>query len=455
MLLLLSHILIARVYGAHAFGSFVIALGVMRGINVLISSGYTNLFIKYNLAFHTNETFRKYVYKTFGKWLITLSIIGVIALGVWQPNLEAFAKLNALPIPMEVLLGFGFLLAVLMLFRAYLIGKKQVILGLSVKEIIFNLLFILFLLLGTLVIPDDQGIYYAYGLALGGSILTGFFFERRKGGPITEVPFGEQERKKVRQFILFVYINGLFQYLYSWIDTLLVGAMISPLEAGHYRAAYQLAQVFYLLKMALNQIIGPHITELNLQRKYQEMAHYYRFAVWGMFYLILPLVCVLVPFGDRILSFFGSSFTVAYLPLILLLGGQLISILVGPAGIFLILLGAERLALVNIIITALLNIFLNVILIPRYGILGAAIASSLSLTVVMLFRVVEVNRLYKLQPISWDLVYSFAGGAVYTLLLLYLQHIESWGVLLVATIGALFVYLKFGLATWNKTWKTT
>ena len=88
---------------------------------------------------------------------------------------------------------------------------------------------------------------------------------------------------------------------------------------------------------------------------------------------------VFIFIGGELLSFFGKEFEIAYWSLILLSTGQLINIFVGPVGNVLTMSNYEKIALKSMVISAILNILLNVILIPIYDINGAAIATCTSL----------------------------------------------------------------------------
>jgi O-antigen/teichoic acid export membrane protein len=84
----------------------------------------------------------------------------------------------------------------------------------------------------------------------------------------------------------------------------------------------------------------------------------------------------------------------------ILIGSQIVLSCVGPAGNILTMTGYERIQLVNNLLALGLNIGLNLFLIPRYGILGAAIATSVSLAVLNVLRVIQVIRFIGISPFS-------------------------------------------------------
>ena len=83
---------------------------------------------------------------------------------------------------------------------------------------------------------------------------------------------------------------------------------------------------------------------------------------------------VLVGFGTELLGLFGAGFEAAYLPLLVLLIGEIVSAATGPVGFFLTMTGRQLIATRIEAITSVIAVGLALVLIPRDGILGAAIA---------------------------------------------------------------------------------
>jgi O-antigen/teichoic acid export membrane protein len=97
----------------------------------------------------------------------------------------------------------------------------------------------------------------------------------------------------------------------------------------------------------------------------------------GLFFLLL---------GRPALSFiFGPEFGAAYLPLLILCAGQLVNAATGCAILLLNMTGNERYPLLATMVAAFLNVMLNLLLIPPYGIHGAAIATASSTAALQLW----------------------------------------------------------------------
>lgn len=92
------------------------------------------------------------------------------------------------------------------------------------------------------------------------------------------------------------------------------------------------------------------------------------------------VLVVLLVGGDRLLGAFGSGFLAARPVLGLLILGQVVNAFCGPTGVLLSMTGRQRLASRALWLGAIVNVILNVLLIPRYGVTGAALATVISTT---------------------------------------------------------------------------
>ena len=84
-------------------------------------------------------------------------------------------------------------------------------------------------------------------------------------------------------------------------------------------------------------------------------------------------------FGKPILGLFGEEFKNGYLSLLILIVGQLVNALSGSVGYIMVMTGKQKQASIVFAISAALNIIMNLIFIPIFGIAGAAAARAASL----------------------------------------------------------------------------
>jgi O-antigen/teichoic acid export membrane protein len=112
----------------------------------------------------------------------------------------------------------------------------------------------------------------------------------------------------------------------------------------------------------------------------------------------LPVVGLLMAFPGQTLGVFGAEFRVADNALRILLLGQLFNIVTGPIGSILIMTGRERWSLAYSLVATALAAVLSLVLIPRFGIIGAAWTSAITICFRNVCAFLIATRTIGLQP---------------------------------------------------------
>ncbi|MEW6429562.1 MAG: oligosaccharide flippase family protein [Thermodesulfobacteriota bacterium] len=169
--------------------------------------------------------------------------------------------------------------------------------------------------------------------------------------------------------------------LESQLPLYLLGYLATPGQAGLYQAANQLVGIVVMGITAVNLPLQPRLAKAwvekditTAQRLVTEAAHL------GTAFALLA-ACVLVPFADAILSLYGPMYVAAAWPLRVLILGQVINAVSGSCGVVLAMTGYQRLALMGTGTALIGNFAASCLLIPRMGIVGAAIAAVIGLII--------------------------------------------------------------------------
>jgi O-antigen/teichoic acid export membrane protein len=125
----------------------------------------------------------------------------------------------------------------------------------------------------------------------------------------------------------------------------------------------------------------------------------------------MPLCLVMIVCSRELLTVFGESFGLGASCLVVLAAGQLVNSAAGAANTVLLMSGHSRLVMINTIVSGLGLIAATAVLTPLWGMLGAAAAASATLCLVNVVRVLQVWRLHRIVPHTWNSVKSLAAGA--------------------------------------------
>ena len=174
-------------------------------------------------------------------------------------------------------------------------------------------------------------------------------------------------------------ITGFIIILYQ-TDLLMIGAFLGPTKVALYNAATKTSYLTTFIYTAAESIGAPMIASLYTKGNRVELQKLMTTMANLIFWPTMIITLFIVALGNYILGVFGPEFVVARWSLAILLIGQLINAGTGPVGYMLDLTGHQDKSVRVRFFTAFLNIFLCYILIPKFGIIGAAIATATSVS---------------------------------------------------------------------------
>lgn len=175
-------------------------------------------------------------------------------------------------------------------------------------------------------------------------------------------------------------IYGGAQIVLGQTDIVMLGAMRGAHEVGLYAAANRMAYLLVFVMSAFGIILAPIVARMNADGENEHLQKIITKITRGSFFVALPIGLVMIFAGQNILVIFGHEFVAGQTALIILVIGRLVDIAVGGnSSLVLSMTGHERIVSNIFSVSALVNILLNALLIPQYGIQGAAIATVASL----------------------------------------------------------------------------
>lgn len=189
-------------------------------------------------------------------------------------------------------------------------------------------------------------------------------------------------------------------------DILMLGAMVDAEKVGIYSIVVKLSTLTIFLLTSVNVVIAPKISELFYSEKIIELKILLTKTTSLISILTLPVIFILIFFGKEILGIFGKEFIIGYSALLLLLIGQLINVFAGPVEFFLNMTGHQKSLNYIVIFAALVNIILNINLIPLYGFVGAALASMVSLSISKIISIIYIKKNFRFY-IGLNPIYIF------------------------------------------------
>ncbi|BDZ69138.1 flippase [Methanobacterium ferruginis] len=198
--------------------------------------------------------------------------------------------------------------------------------------------------------------------------------------------------KKTTKFGLQAYLGNVFQFLNYRVDLFLISTLSTFANVGYYSISVAIAESLWYLPGAVGTIVFARTPGLSDEDKNRLTPIICR----NTFFVTLVLGLILIFLGKYIILFlFGSQYLPAIKPLWALIPGIIALSVCKVLSNEITGRGKPMINTYAAIISLLLNIPLNIILIPQLGILGSALASSISYTVTTVIVLVNFLKLSK------------------------------------------------------------
>lgn len=175
----------------------------------------------------------------------------------------------------------------------------------------------------------------------------------------------------------------LCQYVINWSGNFFLAFYSTTADVGAFSAATRVATILGLVLAASNTVMAPRFASMY-SKKSKQLPELARKTTLYLIAIVTPLLFLMGMMASNILSLFGSGFVIADSALKILLIGQGVNVMTGAVGLLLMMTGNEISWRNCLILAAGLHVFLCIVLIPMYGLTGAAVASSLSLSTQMI-----------------------------------------------------------------------
>lgn len=252
-------------------------------------------------------------------------------------------------------------------------------------------------------------------------------------------------RRKLFGFASTMILVAAMSFMLGRVDLIMIGLFLDASDVGVYKIALVIAGLTGFMMASTNMIFPTFISELYATGKKEQLRAIYATVTKWVIVLAAPLVLSMLLYPKPILGFFGEEYVGGSSVLMILAAAFFIRVIVGSNGFMLSMTGRERVVLANNVAVAALNIGLNLLLIPRLGITGAAVATAISIASINLIKVLEVKVLMGIMPYDRTYVPVLLGIAVIVLIAWLLRPLVV-NAFVVAAVTALNVAVVVGIA---------
>jgi O-antigen/teichoic acid export membrane protein len=160
----------------------------------------------------------------------------------------------------------------------------------------------------------------------------------------------------------------------------------------------------------------------------------------------IPISTILILFPTKVLLIFGSEYMASSTVLILLTLGAFFQTIFGPAGPLLSMSGYTNLVFINSLFAFVLNFLLNFILIPNFGLIGAAVSTLITMVLLGIARTIEVKIIFNFSFFSMSLLKPLVSAIFLISSILFIRPlILSYHTLITLLISLFFSVLIYSI----------
>lgn len=405
---------VTRVSGPGVFGLFTLALAVVDIVGRLALFGMDKSVLKFIPEQREGSEEGRYAVLSASLWIgLGLGLTLSLAVAFLAPWIGArWLSEPGVTLPLRIV-GLSILPTTL---ASLFLAATKALKVMSYDAFVTGMLLPLSLLLLSvpiLWVQDDLAVLaVAYtGSCLVGVVVSTWFFRRHFS---LRRAFARPEGAALRAMAAFSTPLGLHdfvQFLSMKVELFILAAFVTPAELGVYALASELAVVIKKFRQIFDPILIPMMAEAHgLGDKPRQEAHVVRVVRWvlvlGVFYL-----GALALFPRPVLGLFGAGFVGGAGVLVLLGVAQLLNSATGLLDTAMLVSGRPRINLLNMSFVLVAQTGLDLWLIPRWGLLGAAWAALVACALVSVVRLGQTVWILHLNPFDRSHLKPLAAGA--------------------------------------------
>lgn len=409
-------VLAARLFSVDSFGLYALAVSALTFVHVVGLFGMENGVMKFVAQYRAAER-TDLTYEVVGASFRTALVINLVVLFAlsWlaplagkyifdKPDLTVMLRVLGMSLPF-----LGARMVLLFSLRALRIMSAH-----YYSQVLRHVVF-----LGVVMgcwRAGLGGIALGYAYVVSAAVSTvGAFFLFARHFRVSQFLYCAMRSRFPRELLHFSVPQTLSQtlnHLLANLDVLLIGFFLSSEMVGIYRIASRIADLTLVFFRSIRGIFAPIISSLHGRGDLGGLAHLYECTTRWVATVNLPILAIVLLYSEEILGVFGPAYRDGSAALMVLGTGQFISAAAGAVGFMLIMSGFPGVHLTTDVAAIVLNLTLNLLLIPRWGIEGAAVATALSIGLVNLARLVALYGKLAMHPYTTKYLKPLAATGV-------------------------------------------
>jgi O-antigen/teichoic acid export membrane protein len=406
-------IVVARFVGAAQYGVYNLALTPLNILSMFALLGLKAAMVRY-VPIYVHQRDEESLWGTLqvGLGLVMFTSI-VLGIGLFilaepvadiifhTPELTPFLRIAGLIVPFTALIE---------IMTSATQGLKEMQYSVYAREISMTsiklVLTVTFLVLGF----RTLGIMIAHAVATLAAFVMLLYFLHKLFPLRRPIRAARRNTRQMLGLSLPIYFSQVVDVVGGNLSVLLLGMLNTTTGVGIFAAAQRVSMTGRLFHSSIVLVSQPIVSDLYSKGDWAQLRRFYQVMTKWTFTFNLPLFLAITVFSGPILSIFGSSFVAGSAALAIMAFGFLISAGTGICGVVINMSDNTQLNLLNSVLAVVLTLVFNIWLVPSFGVLGAAIASTSAGAVINVARLLEVFLLFRILPYNRDFIKPVIAG---------------------------------------------
>ncbi|MGI9175688.1 MAG: oligosaccharide flippase family protein [Rhodothermales bacterium] len=400
-------IVVTRLYGADVFGLYIAATALIEMSIAFLTAGFRDAALLFVARHAEDESEQETLYQALSNALAwSLGFAGLLIVLGWTVAPSVLRALYEFGDRLAPMVRWMVLALPLLAFDRIVVAATQ---GLKIMkyDALVNGGLRPVALLGTsvavwFVSPDEMGLAAAYVItqvlvaAAAVFIYTRELAWRPLGAALRHLRFN----RELLAFALPQNLNTTFERFLTNIDVLMLGLFnVSATTVGLYGAGALIVREIRQIKLVFSSAFAPHIVRFYRQGDLEELARGFATTSQWIAMAAVPVLLGVAILRNDLLRLVSPEFAgAASVFMLFLLPVPYLQCSFGTAGNVVVMTGFSRLNLLNSVTTGVANVLLNLLLIPSFGLVGAAAASGLAAFIRAVMEMGEMRWILKRWP---------------------------------------------------------
>jgi O-antigen/teichoic acid export membrane protein len=407
-------VMVARLYGKAALGLYAAAIAVTEVLVRFGMAGVDKSMHRF-IAAHRGAGDADLERRAFGTGVrLTVGVSAALTLGMLAfsgPIARHFHR-EAILTPLRLTAPAVLVAPLMYVLVAATLGRKVTRVSLFVRGLAEPGFLIVSALVAWFFVPTATGLGAAHGLAYVATALAAVLGARAVFGmKWIAAALRSPKHPELVRFALPISGSEAANAVLQRTDILVLGLFVKEEIVAVYFTAEVIARIAANVRYAFDGISNPVLAEALALKDRARLRYNLVLITRWVTTLSIPLATTTIALRNDLLGIYGTGYEIAAPVLVMHTLLHLATGILGVTAGAVNMSGRSRLNFANQSAAAIANVVLCLLLVPRYGMMGAAVAVCLSLSILLVASVVEIAVLERVHAFDWNTLKAFTAGA--------------------------------------------